>query len=202
MLVFAVTVLALAGLGLFLLQPGGAKPHAARTPATSATPAAPASTPPAPPPSPQPTGSTASPAVNIYQWLPFSQQDLAQASTVATQFGAYYGTYSYNESAASYGSRMQGLATSQLVQTIEGDYATPGLASLRAQQKRIYTGQAVIDSLRAFGPSSLTFVLTVNQKITSPHGQSQASAKYAVTMANAGSGWQVNDIELASSGNQ
>jgi hypothetical protein len=198
MLAFAITALALAGLGVYLFLPASAKQHAA---SPSSSPAA-TSQPVSSPSSAQPTGSTAaSSQVNIYQWLPFAERDLARAANVVTQFAAYYGTYSYNESAASYVSRMQDLATSQLVQTIERGYVTPGVASLRAQQKRIYSGSAVIDSLRAFGPSSLTFVVTVNQKITGAQGQSQASVQYAVTVVNSGSGWQVNDIQLASAGN-
>lgn len=197
LLAFGITVLVLAGLGFYLFLPGP-KHHAAgpprRPPVAGTTPPATPSTPPAP-------GAATSSQVNIYQWLPFTQRDLAQAASVVTQFAAYYGTYSYNESPASYASRMQGLATSQLVSTIERGYATPGLASLRARQKRIYTGSAVVDSLRAFGPTSITFVVTINQKFTSPHGPGQASAQYAITVANSGSGWQVNDIQFASAGN-
>src|ERR1700690_2759089 len=154
MLVFTITVLALVGLGLFLLLPGSGKPHAAPPPSPAAT----ATTPPAPPvtPSVQPTGSTAASGVNIYQWLPFTPQGLAQASNVATAFAAYYGTYTYSESASSYGNRMQGLATSQLVQSIENGYNTPGVASLREQQKRIYTGGAGVDSRRRFAPPTRT----------------------------------------------
>jgi hypothetical protein len=197
LLAFGITVLALAALGLYLFLPGS-KHHAP----SPVRPAAGATSPSASPDTTAPAVRVpASSQVNIYQWLPFTQHDLAQAASVATQFAAYYGTYSYNESPASYAGRMQGLATSQLVSTIERGYATPGVASLRAQQRRIYTGNAVVNSLRAFGPTSITFVVTINQKITSPHGPSQASGQYAVTVANAGSGWQVTDIQLASAGN-
>jgi hypothetical protein len=202
MLAFALTVLALAGLGTYLFVSGTAKKPPASAPSSHPTTAI--TTPPTvPPTSAQPTGSTASSAqVNIYQWLPFSQQGLARASAVVTEFSAYYGTYSYTDSTASYLSRMQGLASSQLLQIVGRAYATPGVASLRTQEKQVATGTATIDSIRAFGPTSITFVVTVNQKIATNHGNSPQSTQYAVTVANSGGGWQVTDVEYANLGNQ
>ena len=40
--------------------------------------------------------------MNIYAWLPFTQQDLAAAASVAVRFGVDYDTYTYTESAAAY----------------------------------------------------------------------------------------------------
>ncbi len=194
-LVFAVTVVALAALGFFLLRPGTSSHHPAHR-------AAAASTPPAPAASPAQSGSSpaTSSRVNIYQWLPFTEAQLARVASVVTQFCAYYGTYSYNESTASYVGRMQGLMTPQLAQVIARGYATPGVAKIRSQQKQVSAGTAVINSLRAFGPSSLTFVVTVNQKITGTNPVQQ-STRYAVTVTDSNGGWQVNDIQLASAGN-
>jgi hypothetical protein len=199
-LVFAVTVLVLGGLGFFLLRSGTSGQHPAKPPAS---PAAAASTPPAPTPIATQAGSssTASSQVNIYRWLPFTESQLARASSVVTEFSAYYGTYSYNETTADYIGRMQGLMASQLGQVIARAYSTPGVAKIRSAQKQVSAGSATIDSLRAFGPSSLTFVVTVHQKITGT-SPSQQSTQYAVTVSDDSGGWQVNDIELASSGNQ
>jgi len=200
-LVFAVTVVALAALGFFLLRPGtGGSGH---PPGRASHPAAAGSSRPAPAASPAFTGapSTASARVNIYQWLPFTEAQLARAASLVTEFSAYYGTYSYTESAAAYIGRMQPLTTSQLVQAIASAYNTPGVARQRSAQKQVSAGSAVIDALRAFGPSSLTFVVTVDQKITGK-SPSQQSTQYAVTVTDAGGGWQVNDIQLASVGNQ
>ena len=119
----------------------------------------------------------------------------------ATEFSADYGTFSYRESTAAYTARMQGLITSQLAQIIGRAYATPGVAKVRTQQKQVSTGSAVIDSLRAFGSSSVTFVVTIHQKITGTSPGRQ-STQYAVTVSDSNGGWQVTDIELASSGNQ
>lgn len=199
-LVFALIVVVLAGLGFFLLRPGTPGHHPANPPAS---PAAAASTPATPTPvsTQDGTPSTASPRVDIYQWLPFTEPQLARAASVATKFGADYGTYSYTETTADYIGRMGGLVTSQLGQVIARAYSTPGVARARRQQKQVSTASATIDSLRAFGPSSLTFVVTVRQKITGK-SPGQPDTQYAVTVTGGSGGWQVTDIELASAGNQ
>jgi hypothetical protein len=199
---FIVIVLALAGLGAFLLWPRPSPAASTPTahPATSAPAAAPSS--PAAPASPVPSG----PGVNIYQLLPFSQADLTDAAEVVRRFSSDYATYSYTESAGSYVGRMRGLVTPGLAATLAQDYATPGVAQARTQQKQTASGTGVITALRAFGASSLTFLVTLNQK-TSSTAQSgkttahTASGDYAITIARSGSGWQVNDIQLASAGN-
>jgi hypothetical protein len=203
---FAVIVLVLAGLGAFLLWPRPSPPPAQAAPgptahaATSAP--APGSASPAAAGSPAPSGG----AVNIYQLVPFTQADLTQAAGVVRQFCADYATFSYTESAGSYVGRMRGLITPALAATLAQDYATPGVAQPRIRQKQSATGHGVITALRAFGASSLTFLVTLNQKTysTPQSGKTTAhtvSGDYAITAQQSGSGWQVNDIELASAGN-
>ena len=200
---FIVIVLALAGLGAFLLWPRpspAASAHAAH-PATSAPAPAPSSSPVAPA-SPVPSG----PGVNIYQLLPFTQADLTDAAGVVRRFCSDYATYSYTESAGSYVGRMRSLITSELAATLAQDYATAGVAQTRTQQKQTATGSCAITALRAFGASSLTFLVTLSQKTysTPQSGTTTAhtaSGDYAITIARSGSGWQVNDIQLASAGN-
>jgi hypothetical protein len=200
-LVFAITVVALAGLGFFLLRSGLARHHSPKPPAH---PAAAASSPVTSAPTPAQAGggsSTTSSQVNIYRWLPFTEPQLARAASVVTEFAADYGTFSYHQTTAQYTGRMRGLITSQLAQVIARAYTTPGVAKIRTGQKQVSAGSAVIDSLRAFGPSSLTFVVTIKQKITGKK-PSRPSTQYAVTVTDGSGGWQVSDIELASLGNQ
>ena len=144
--------------------------------------------------------------MNIYQLLPFSQADLTQATGVVRRFCSDYATYSYTESAGSYVGRMRSLVTSELAATLAQDYATAGVAQTRTQQKQTATGSCAITALRAFGASSLTFLVTLSQKTysTPQSGTTTAhtaSGGYAITIARSGSGWQVNDIQLASAGN-
>jgi hypothetical protein len=200
--VFAGVVLILAALGAFLLIPGSplggkGRPAAASQPPHSALPTS---------PPPAGLGATAPPVttgtgVDIYQWLPFSQAGLAAAAQVVREFAADYASYTYTESAASYVGRMRGLVTAQLAATLARGYATPGVTQVRTRQKQTYSGTGQITALRAFGPSSITFVVAVAQKITDTQGTSRNTIVYAVTVTGAGTRWQVNDVQLASAGN-
>jgi hypothetical protein len=217
---FLVIVLALAGLGTYLFVPGSfgfgrraVSPAAAQTPAPSASPA-PSSAQPAPQPVPVGSGSPSSSAAlpdptapigsrasDIYQWLPFRPADLTKASEVAVQFGDLYDTFSYSESAPAYAKSLQPIAARDLVESLQRGYATPGLAGPRVRNKQVSTGTTTVSSLRAFGPGSFTFVVSIVQKITATKGKSSSSTQYAVTVTGGASQWQVSDIELATAGN-
>ena len=198
--VFALVVVVLAALGYWLIMPRVSHSHAQAQPspnpsATQSVPSPPVSSPPA---------ATTSPAsasgVDIYSWLPFTQQDLAAAAAVTEKFLVDYNTYSYTESAAAFVGRMNGLITTQLASTLRGLYSQQGVAKLRSDQRQVSTGTAVINSIRAFGPSSLTFVATGTQHLTTSKGTSNGSAQYAITVTGSGSSWQVDNIELSSVG--
>ena len=97
---------------------------------------------------------------------------------------------------------MGGLVTGQLAGTLRAAYQIPGVAKLRTSQKQVSTGTAVISSLRAFGPSSMTFIVTAGQRLATSRGTSNASTQYAVTVTGSGSSWQASDVELQSAGNE
>jgi len=138
---------------------------------------------------------------DIYQWLPFTSSGLASAAGVAVRFGTDYGTFSYSQNTAAYLRPMRPLITGQLAELIGRAYAAPGVAASRASKKQVSTGTAMITALRAFGPSSLTFVETITEQITDSQGRTQQSTNYAVTLTGSGTSWQVSDIELATAGN-
>jgi hypothetical protein len=198
--VFALVVVVLAALGYWLIVPRVSHSHAQAQPsptpsATESVPSPPASAPPTVTTSPASAGG-----VDIYSWLPFTQQGLAAAAAVTEKFLVDYNTYSYTESAAGYVGRMNGLITTQLAGTLRGLYSQQGVAKVRTDQRQVSTGTAAINSLRAFGPSSLTFVATGTQHLTTSKGSSSASAQYAITVTGSGTSWQVDNIELASVG--
>jgi hypothetical protein len=197
--VFAAVVIALVALGYYLVVPAVRHSHARAAPAPTAT--APA-TAPSVAPAPTMTASAADASgPNIYAWLPFTQQNLAAAASVAVRFSVDYNTFTYTETAADYVGAMGGLITGQLATTLRAAYQTPGVASLRKSQQQVSTGTAVINSLRAFGPSSMTFIVTAGQRLATTKGTSSGSTQYAVTVTGSGSSWQVSDIELKSAGN-
>ena len=205
-------VVVLAALGYWLILPkvshsGG---HSAAAGSASPTTSGPAPTSASAPGAPGAPGAPASPVtatpavagnVNIYSWLPFTQQALAEAASVTEKFCVDYNTFTYIESPAAYVAKMSGLITGQLATTLQASYSTAGVATLRTAQKQVSTGTAVINALRAFGPSSLTFIVTTGQRLVSSKGTTEGSTQYAVTVTGSGSSWQVDDIELASAGN-
>jgi len=197
--VFIAVVAALAALGYYLVVPAVTHSHKAAS-APSSTPSAAATEQTQAAPTVQASAAAAG-GPDIYAWLPFTQQNLAAAASVAVRFSVDYNTFTYTESAADYTGAMGGLVTGQLAGTLRAVYQTPGVAKLRTSQKQVSTGTAVISSLRAFGPASMTFVVTAGQRLVTSNGTSTASTQYAVTVTGSGSSWQVSDIELQSAGN-
>jgi hypothetical protein len=196
---FGLIVLVLAGLGAYLIGPvahGSSSPPPRRsvtTPGASPTPTLAAS--------PQPSGPAPAGAPDIYQWLPFTPGGLAAAASIVQRFGDAYGTFSYTQSATSYVSQLVPLTSLQLADQIKAAYSLPGVAQARSSARQVSTGSAAIQSIRAFGPSSITFLVEVTEQLTATSGRSQQISDYAVTVTGSGSSWQVSDIELASVGN-
>jgi hypothetical protein len=207
-LAFVGIVVVLGGMGAYLLIPGvrsavgqghgraGATPSASAPSFRGTSPAAPA-----PSTAPAASASPAGSAPDIYQWLPFSQTDLAKAASVTEAFGAAYDTFSYTESTSSYLASLRSLTTSELSATLARAYGTPGVASQRTQQHQVSSARATIDSIRTFGSGTLTFVVTIVQTMHTKQGKSQSNAQYAITLTGSGQSWLVNDVELASAGN-
>jgi hypothetical protein len=194
-LIFGLTVCALVGLGVYLIGPtalgaGGGRardhgsPPRAAVQRTSGT-----------------AGARRAGQPDIYQWLPFTPAGLAAAAAVVVRFGDAYGSYSYAEDAAAYVAPLAPIASTQLVTQIEAAYSVPGVAAARLAGKQVATGKATIGSIRAFGASSLTFLVQVSQQLTQTTGSSQQDTVYAITATGSGASWQVTDVELASAGN-
>ena len=98
---------------------------------------------------------------------------------------------------------MSGLVTAHELATLKNGYSTPGVAGPRTADKQVSTGSGTIDSIRSFGtgPTSITFVVTINQQVTPAQPTSTQSNQYAVTVVSSGGAWLVNDIELSQLGN-
>ncbi len=208
-LTFCLIVLVLAGLAVYLVgtaarRTSGLPQHPARTGAATPSAGAPspsASAPGSPAPAQGPGASSAGSGPGIYQWLPFTQAGLAAAASVAERFGVAYGTFSYTESASAYEASLERLSSPSLAGQVEAAYSLPGVAAARANSRQVSTGTATIESIRAFGPSSITFVVEITEHQTATTGSSEATTSYAVTLTGSGSTWQVTDIELSDLGN-
>ena len=158
-LLFVVVVLALAGLGFYLIRGhgSGGSPGAAPSSSPSVSPSATlpsatgtasASVPPATVPAATPV-STAGGA-EIYQWLPFTPSDLAAAAKTTLEFATDYTTWSYTEDTAAYAAKLNGLVTADEMPILESAYATPGVAGQRTADKQVSKGSGTIDSIYAF----------------------------------------------------
>jgi hypothetical protein len=201
---FGLIVFVLVGLGAYLIGPAA---HGSRSPAPApsrprATPSASAAVgPPAPAVTPVVSPPAASGAPDIYQWLPFTPSGLAAAAARARQFGTAYGTYSYTETPAAYAASMAQFTSPQLDAQIKAAYALPGVAAARTGARQVATANTAIQSLRAFGPSSLTFVVRVTQDMSTTSGRKQSATSYAITLTGSASTWLVTSIELQNAGN-
>jgi hypothetical protein len=182
--------------GVYLTLPHSesGKPDSAAT----ATPSAPA---PVPATSPPGISSTISPgSFDIYRLLPFSQRDFATAADLVRRFTAAYGTYRYDEDQAAYGQRLRPFVTDQLLTTLEGNAAVPGLIEQRKRDQVVAVGGATIDSIRDIGSSSMIFVVTAKQELSTAAGRSQDSKRFAVTASRDGDVWRVYAFEPADAG--
>lgn len=199
-LTFGLIVFVLAGLAVYLIGSVARGSGAPRHQTGSAAPSSPA---PSPTPSASASPFTAAPSTgpDIYQWLPFTQSGLAAAASVAQRFGAAYGTFSYAGSASGYAASLQQLSSQSLAEQIEAAYSLPGVASARTSTRQVSAGTAVIESIEAFGPSSITFTVEITEHQTATTGSSAATTSYAMTLTGSGSSWQVTNIELSDLGN-
>jgi len=221
-LLFVVVVIGLVALGIFVIR-GRSDGNAASPPATptptptqSATAASGAATgAPAPASSPAAASAGASPSAtaggaNIYQWLPFTQSDLSTAAKTTLAFANVYANTSYTETKAVYAGKLAGLTSSQEAATLVSDFESPEIADTRTTDKQVATGTPTIDAINSFGPEapepagppSITFEVTIAQKLVSTSGTDTSSPEYTITTVSTATGWQVQNIQLASLGNQ
>jgi hypothetical protein len=206
-LVFVVVVIVLVGLCVYLVRShdsSGSSAAPAATASTTPTGAATSAAPGVPPASvPAATPASTVGGAEIYQWLPFTATDLAEAASVATTFATDYVTWSYTESTTAYAGKLQSLVTSQELPLIEQGYETPGVSGPRAADKQVSTGSAAIDSISSFGtgPKSIIFVVTINQQVASTQPTQTQPSQYAITVQTNGGAWQVSDVELNTIGN-
>jgi hypothetical protein len=203
-LLFVVVVIALVGLGFFLIEGRShgttAAPAPTPTPTTSAPAASGAAT--ATPPATEPAATPPATAggANIYQWLPFTQSDLTAASKTTLAFATDYVTWNSKESKAAYGAKMASLVTAQEDTTLESGFSTAAAAAGNA----VSTGRGTIDSISSFGssPTSITFSVAIAQQVVPAKGANTEPSQYSITVVATGGGWQVDNIELSSLGNQ
>ncbi len=144
--------------------------------------------------------STPPASPSIYRLLPFTQQQLTSAATLAGRFTALYATYRYNQPLASYLARLKPLTTSSFQTALAQGAAAPGLLQQRAQGKITATTSATVTAIRDIAGTSITFLVTADQHTTTAGVTRQHTQEYAVTVTTTAGIWKVYAIELASAG--
>jgi len=209
-LLFVVVVIVLVGLGAFVIE-GRSHGNSAAAPTPKPTPSATAiaapsasnaaatATPPATEPAATPSAAAAGGA-DIYRWLPFTQPDLTAAAKTTLAFAKDYVTWNSKESRTAYGATMAALVTAQEDTALANDFST----AARGAGNAVSSGSGTINSISAFGsnPASITFSVTIAQRVVPAQGTSTSPSQYDVTVISTAAGWQVNNIQLFNVGNQ
>ncbi|MUL39785.1 hypothetical protein FZ103_01085 [Streptomonospora sp. PA3] len=151
------------------------------------------------PPSPIPT--TATQDMRVMDWLPFSEEEFKAAAATAQEFGRAYGTIDYSQSPEEYYAGMQDLATEEYAKTLAQSSGAGALWQEKAEDEAVSEGRANVESIRAFGEDSVTFVLKVQSITEGSEGANEDLGEFAVTVADEGGEWRVYDFQPADAGN-
>ncbi|ROO82836.1 hypothetical protein EDD29_0321 [Actinocorallia herbida] len=188
-LLFAGIAAALVVLGLWLAWP---RPDTSRTGAEQPAQTATATPPPAPATPPPGIAEQVDPdAFDLYRLLPFGRKDFATAAATAQGFVSAYGTYRFDEEPQTYLDRMRPMVVDLVYDDLRAGASSVGVLEERRETQKVATGSASLDSVRTFGPTSVTFVVTGIQTVASTAGSGTESKSWAVTVQNEGGAWRV-----------
>jgi hypothetical protein len=183
----AVLVLTASCAACTLVQPAPGQRAAATRPAPSS-------------PAPAPTG-TAAARPGLAALLPASPAWIEAAAGLAARFAAAYTTWSYDQPPAAWLARLRPITASQLYPALARAAWTPGIIAWRDHGRLAAAGTVTGERIRDLTPGSVIITVQVRQAITSTAGPSQAPDVLAVTVARAGGGQAVWDVEPAAAGN-
>jgi len=199
--VFAVVAVVLVAVGLFLLPSGssdeeepGQRTQAAQERGGNAS-AGPAG-------SAVPTGAASArpEEVDVYEYLPWSREQLAGSADVARRFLAQYATHRHDEDPISYAERLRSFTTAELAESLTRTVTDPARVEQERADQVVSEGTAKIRSIRTFGENSITWVGTATERITAASGPKEVVHEYAVTTIQVGDAWRVYDFNPAEAG--
>lgn len=193
-LVFAAIAVVIAAVGLYLtLWPDAQEPAeeeargAARTTVSPVVPVTPL--------------ATASDApFDVYSYLPMSREQLAAAADLAERFTAEYGTFRHDEDPAAYAARVGRYTTADLGNVLARTLTSPVTVQQNRDDRVVATATATVKEIRQIEKTSVVFVITGTQQITTTGGTRRVDEEYAVTVSQLGSDWRVFDLQPASEG--
>ncbi|WP_084957328.1 hypothetical protein [Thermoactinospora rubra] len=193
---FAAVVVAVVALSVYLtfFQEGDAAEPVASRPSATVTAAgqAPAS----------PLATATGEPFDIYSYLPVTKEQLAAAADLAERFTATYGTFRYDEDPAAYAARVKVFTTGGLGEVLTRSLTSAGTVERNRADQVVSTGTARLKEIREVGATSVVFVITGTQELTTKNGKDTVTADYAVTVTRVGSDWRVYDLQPAGEGQE
>ncbi|MFD0774110.1 hypothetical protein ACFQZ2_09255 [Streptomonospora algeriensis] len=151
------------------------------------------------PPSPIPT--TAAQDMQVMEWFPFNEAEFKAAAATAQEFARAYGTIDYSKSPENYYAGMQELATDDYAETLAQNSGASAMWQDMAEQEAVSEGRANIESVRAFGDNSVTFVVKAQSITEGSDGATEDLGEFAVTVSEEGGEWRVYQFQPADAGN-
>ncbi|CAL9442793.1 hypothetical protein SUDANB121_02296 [Nocardiopsis dassonvillei] len=150
-------------------------------------------------PSPLPT--TAEADVDVLEWFPFPEEELRSAGATAKAFAEAYGTIDYTGSPEAYYDSMRVLATDEYADVLAESSRAGAFWEEMADAEAIARGRAEVESIRTFGDSSITFVVTAQSVTeTANRGFDEELGEFAITVVQEGRTWRVFDFQPADAG--
>ena len=147
-------------------------------------------------PAPAPAGTTAA-RPRLAALLPASPAWIEAAAGLAARFAAACTTWSYHQPPAAWLARLRPIAATQLCPALARAAWTPGILAQRHHSHQAAAGTVTGERIRDLTPGSVIITVQVRQAITTAGGLSQVPDDLAVTVARAGGGQAVWDVEPA-----
>jgi hypothetical protein len=151
---------------------------------------------------PRPSATASNAPFDVYSYLPMTKQELAAAADYAQRFTAEYGTFSYDEDPATYGSRLKGYTTTEFAGVLLRTVTSPGIVEANKADEVVSVGAARVKEIRQVNSASVVFVVVGTQNITAKSGVKERVDEYAVTLIEVGTDWRVHDLQPADTGQE
>lgn len=151
------------------------------------------------PSSPAPAGTTPA-RPGLAALLPDSPAWIKAAAALAARFAAAYTTWSYHQPPAAWLARLHPMTAAQLYPALARAAWTPGILAQRDHGRQAAAGTVTGERIRDLTPGSVIIIVQVRQAISSTGGLSEVPVDLAVTVARAGGGQAVWDVEPAADG--
>lgn len=147
------------------------------------------------------TSQAERPVVDAGRLLPFTPEQITRAAQLAQAFIAAYSTHRYNEPGAAYLQHLAPMTAPSLYAVLERTATDPTVQVPRQRMQEVTLAHARTEMIRELGPTSITFLVTATEHVTTTYATRRDTARYAVTLIPAtGGDWSVYDVELAATG--